>query len=184
MKIIRFLKFIPILVYAYAWYYSNSQIDYMGSATAPEWTDPVLLITFLLSVIAVIWHIISSILGKQTGTSTAIYSIILKLLPIYPCLNMAIYALGALIVPIFGLMGSALIIFYLTTIMALTGTVQIGCIICQVREKKLPIPIAIICGILSYTIIADIIVAIFLLINSRKRVNHHPAQDQNSNRFF
>ncbi len=171
MKIIRFLKFIPILVYSYAWYYSNTQIDYMGSATAPEWTDPVLLTSFLLSVIVCIWHIVVCALGKHTGKETSIYALILKLLPIYPCLEMSVHAFGALIVPIFGILGSALIIFYLITIMAMTGTAQVGCIICLLRERKISLPVAIICGFLSYTLVADIIVGIFLLIKSRKQVN-------------
>ncbi|MCR5101499.1 MAG: hypothetical protein K6B41_09110, partial [Butyrivibrio sp.] len=104
---------------------------------------------------------------------TAIHSILLKLLSAYACIHVASYAAIFAIVPIFGWLGAAAIIFYLGSIMAMTGTIQLCSVICLFREKKLNLLSSIICAFLGYCIIADIITAVFLIYKSGKTAAYY-----------
>ncbi len=167
MKILRFLKFIPVLVYSYVWCYCQTQISYYSSSY-PEWFTPALLVSFLLSVVVIIWHLVNCILGKHEGIETAIYALLLKVIPIDACLEMLALMGVGLIIPIFGWMVTAIVYCYLFSIMVMTGTIQVGSIICLFREKKLPIWAAVLLGIASYVVILDLIAAVLLLVISIK----------------
>ncbi|WP_026495571.1 hypothetical protein [Butyrivibrio sp. WCD3002] len=167
MRILRFLKFLPVIVYSYVWYYCQSRISYEVSSY-PDWFTSVILLSLILSVIVVIWHLILCIIGKHTGSETTIYSIVMKLVPIYACVEMCVLMAIGLIIPIYGWMASAIVYAYLFSIMLMTGTIQIGTIICLLREKRISIVGAVIMGILSYFIVLDIPVSIYLCVAARR----------------
>ncbi len=167
MKFLRFIKLLPILFYSYVFYYCQSRISYEVSSY-PEWYDAAILLSFLASVIAIVIEFIMCLRGKYTARETAIHAMILKVVPIYACIGVVFYAMIFAIVPIFGWLGATVIVFYLVTIMAMTGSVQVCSIICLFKEKRISLPVAFICAVLSYWVVLDIVVAIFLIHRSGK----------------
>ncbi len=172
MKILRFLTLLPVFFYSYILYYCQSQISYEVNSY-PDWFDGAMLISFLSSIVIIIIHLIMSIRGKYTGMETAIYALLLKLSTLNACMQVVMYGAFFLIVPIFGLIGAGAIVLYLISIMAMTGSVQLCSVICLFREKKLGIIASIICAVLGYCIIVDMITAVFLIYKSGKTAVYH-----------
>ena len=177
MKFLRFFKFIPILIYSYVEYYCQSRISY-ENASYPDWYNAVLKGSLLLSIVVIIIHLVQSVRGKYSGTETAVYAMIIKILSIFPLINITIYTLIFAVVPVYGWLGAGVLVLYMGSIIAMSGTIQLCSVICLVREKKLSIPIAILCGILSYWLVVDVVVCTILMIRSRKQ-NRLPINEKN-----
>ncbi len=171
MKILRFLKFIPVIAYTTFFGICQQSVNYASSNPHyPDWMLPVGLISFLLSVAVIIWHLVNCILGKYSGKETTIYTLLLMLIPIYPALMLVALGLVGLIVPIFGWMVSTVVIAYMYSIVVMTGVIQIGAIICLLKEGRISVGAAVVCGIFSFFFVGDIIVCIYLIVKAfRKR---------------
>ncbi len=159
----------PVIIYCIIWGIEQSSLYYTSSS--PSYNDyflPALGILFIISVIVIIVHLVNCVRGRYNGKETSICSLIFKLAPIYPCLELIPLLLVGAIVPFIGWLSAAVLIIYLCSIMGMTGTVMVGSIICLFREKRISIAPAVLFGFLSYVPGADLIVAIILLIYAFK----------------
>ncbi len=169
-KVFGILILIPVIIYSIIWGVEQLSVDYTSSNSSyNDYFLPMLGIFFILSIIVIIIHIFNCLRGQYSGKEASVYSLILKLAPIYPCLELIPLLLVGVIVPFIGWISAAVLIVYLCSIMGMTGTVMVGSIICLFREKKIGVALAILFGFLSYVPGADIIVAIILLVYAFKK---------------
>ena len=170
MKILKFLKFIPVIVYCIIFGIERRLIDYTAAnPTSPEWIMPVAGISFILSVIVLIWYLVNAIRGKYSGKETIITALILMIIPLYPAIDVIMLGMIGLIIPFFGWLATIVVIAYLYSIVVMTGVVQVGSIVSLLKEKKISPTAGVICGLMSFCFVLDFFACIYLIIRAFKK---------------
>ena len=168
--VLRFLKFIPVIVYSVilgiVWSTNNN-----GDGTPlPDWPLYVAGVAFIFSCIVIVVHLVNCIKGKYSGREVIIYALLLMIIPVYPCLELILLGVVGLIVPFIGWLLTTVVVVFLYSIVVMTGIIQLGGIVVLVKEHKISHLAAVICGFMSFWFVFDFFVGIFLLIKSFKKV--------------